>query len=227
MSRWATDRFRNLPDEKRGRILLAAVREFATHGYTAANTNRIAQDCGISVGALFKYFATKQDLFRHVIAAGADLIEERVGSLLSAPGDTMTKIERLVRLTVSSSREQREFIRLYHEITGTGTQELVHDTARALETWTSRAYVSLLREGQSRGEIRSDIDAETLAFCVDNLLMVLQFSYACDYFTDRAGLYLGPDFTERDDDVVEQVLAFVHSAVRATPSLTTPPLNLA
>ncbi len=218
MSELASDRFRNLPDEKRARVLLAAVREFAAHGYEGANTNRIALDAGISVGALFKYFATKQDLFRYVIAAGAALIEDRVSSLLAAPGDTFAKLEQLVRLAVESSREQREFVRLYHEITGTGTQDLVQDTARALETWTSRAYVSLLREGQARGEIRSDIDPEVLAFCVDNLLMVLQFSYSCDYFTARAGLYLGPDFSDRDDALVEQVLAFVHSAVRA-PSL--------
>lgn len=217
MDQLATDRFLNLADEKRERVLLAAVREFASRGYDAANTNRIALDAGISVGALFKYFATKQDLFGYVIAAGAALIEERVSTLLAGPGDTFAKLEQLVRLSVASSREQREFVRLYHEITGTGTQDLVHDTARALETWTSRAYVSLLREGQVCGEIRSDIDPEVLAFCVDNLLMVLQFSYACDYFTARAGLYLGADFTERDDALVEQVLAFVHSAVRSTP----------
>lgn len=46
-----TSRFCNLPEDKRDRITAPATTEFAVHGYEQANTNRIAKDAGISVGA--------------------------------------------------------------------------------------------------------------------------------------------------------------------------------
>ena len=46
-----TSRFFNLPEDKRDHITAPATTEFAVHGYEQANTNRIAKDAGISVGA--------------------------------------------------------------------------------------------------------------------------------------------------------------------------------
>ena len=51
--------------EKRERIISAAVNEFAERGYELANTNHIAEQAKISVGSLFHYFDTKENLFSH------------------------------------------------------------------------------------------------------------------------------------------------------------------
>lgn len=56
-------RFARLSDQKRERILEAAAKEFAAHGYAGASMNKILDDAGISKGAAYYYFDDKADLF--------------------------------------------------------------------------------------------------------------------------------------------------------------------
>lgn len=210
MTGHATQRFLNLPAEKSTRVLAAAIKEFADHGYQYANTNRIAQNAGVSVGALFKYFATKEDLFRHVVAEGAKVIEASVANLLASPAPVLDKIRRLLEIASATAVTQREYVRLYHEITATGNQPLVHELAMQLESYTAGAYTQLFEAAQRSGEVRSDIDPAVLAFCLDNLLMGMQLSAACDYYIDRARIYV-PGIDQ--DELVNQTMRFVESAV--------------
>jgi len=60
--------------ETRQRILDAAARIFAEHGYSAGTTNRIAAAAGMSIGSLYQYFPNKDaiivELTRAHIADG-------------------------------------------------------------------------------------------------------------------------------------------------------------
>jgi AcrR family transcriptional regulator len=49
--------------ERRAEIITAASRHFARFGYSAASTEAIARDSGISQPYLFRLFGTKKDLF--------------------------------------------------------------------------------------------------------------------------------------------------------------------
>lgn len=55
--------YRQLPAEKRRRILDAALEEFAKKDYKSASTDDIAARAGISQGLLFYYFKNKQSLY--------------------------------------------------------------------------------------------------------------------------------------------------------------------
>ncbi len=55
--------FDRIKPKKREKIIKAAVDEFADTGYEMASTNRIAKKAGVSKGAIFKYFGTKEKLF--------------------------------------------------------------------------------------------------------------------------------------------------------------------
>jgi TetR/AcrR family transcriptional regulator len=59
-------KFESLPEEKRQRILNAAIREFAQSGYDDASTNQIVEDANIAKGALFHYFRNKKQMFLYL-----------------------------------------------------------------------------------------------------------------------------------------------------------------
>jgi AcrR family transcriptional regulator len=59
--------FHNLPEEKRGKIINAAIEEFAEYGLENASTNRIVANSGIAKGSFYQYFEDKQDVFRHLL----------------------------------------------------------------------------------------------------------------------------------------------------------------
>lgn len=56
-----------LKEEIRNRIIATALKEFKEKGYNAASIRNIAKNSGTSVGNLYKYFLSKDDLYEHAI----------------------------------------------------------------------------------------------------------------------------------------------------------------
>lgn len=70
--------YRQLPAEKRRRILDAALEEFAKKDYKSASTDDIAARAGISKGLLFYYFKNKQSLYLALAEETKERIENHL-----------------------------------------------------------------------------------------------------------------------------------------------------
>jgi AcrR family transcriptional regulator len=70
--------FSNLPPEKQEKIVAAAVREFARHGYKKASINTIVRDAGIAKGSLYQYFHNKEVLFVFIFERFTLLVKKAV-----------------------------------------------------------------------------------------------------------------------------------------------------
>lgn len=210
----ATQRFLNLSDEKRERIERAATAEFASKGYENANTNDIAAAAGISVGALFAYFETKQDLFLHITGRGSALIEQMVSEVLASDAPVLEIIHSILELIVQSSRAERESVQFYQLMTGPGDREESAKVAFKLEQFTSGAYVELMKRGQKEGDLRTDIPAEMLAFHLDNIFIMLQYSFASDYFEQRRSMYF-EGIEDSDEALLDRSMQLITSALQA------------
>lgn len=55
-----------MDQEKRKHIICAAMEQFNTYGFHAMPTSKIAKAAGVSVGTLFNYFETKEDLIQAI-----------------------------------------------------------------------------------------------------------------------------------------------------------------
>lgn len=206
--------FDNIPDEKRIRILEAATNEFAERGYYEASVSEIAKKSDISVGAVYKYFDSKQDLFLTIADYSIVRMENLLLGLAKADEDVLIKVEKILREIISASREQSLLIKLYNSMTAINDKALAERFATEMESMTSRIYIEAIKEGQKNGEIRADIDPAVAAFLVDNLFMTLQFSYAGDYYEERFKIFCGEDVHQRDEFIIEQILKFIKSALK-------------
>ncbi|MCC6212114.1 MAG: helix-turn-helix transcriptional regulator, partial [Burkholderiales bacterium] len=79
------------PDRNRGRILAAALAEFARHGLGGARVDRIARRAGANKRMLYYYFGNKEDLFLAVLESRYAHIRRaeqglRLGALAPAEG---------------------------------------------------------------------------------------------------------------------------------------------
>ncbi|ANY66119.1 hypothetical protein BBD42_06345 [Paenibacillus sp. BIHB 4019] len=70
----------------RDRIIESAVRHFSEKGYVATSIQDISDDCGIAKGSLYKFFPSKEELFKEVQLSQQDKFNEQLESIRLQPG---------------------------------------------------------------------------------------------------------------------------------------------
>lgn len=205
--------FERASDERKEKILEVGINEFASKGYENANINIIAKNAGISIGLMYKYFSTKEDLFITCIQRGMSILDDAVDEILKSDDKLLTKAEKLIRTTCQLSQKDANYVKLYNEITSERNSEKAMEFAKAIEGETSKKYVKCITDALANGDVRQDMDPRLFAFFLDNLLTSLQFSFTCDYYRNRLEIYTGVNVAElSEDQIVKQLLKFIESA---------------
>lgn len=206
---------KKLTDEKKNEIMETGIRVFAEYGFERANTNVIAREAGISVGVLFKYYKDKEGFFAACLTRSIDMLKSVLQSVLQTEGSSFDKAECLFRAVIDFSRSHGDYIRMYHQISLGGNKALTERLAEEIESVSSEVYSAYIAEAQKKGELRADISPSLAAFFFDNLLMMLQFSYSCDYYRQRLRQYTGleSDDESADEKMISELLRFVEGAL--------------
>jgi TetR/AcrR family transcriptional regulator len=204
--------YQKLSAEKMDEILETGIAEFARCGRNRANINEIARKSGISVGALYKYYGSKDDFFLACLRHSLDVLRDALTGAMTGKKKILDRAESLIRAAQKSAREHATYNVLYNEITAEKDPEFARVLAGEIEGLTAGLYTDFIAGAQADGDIRGDVDPKLFAFFFDNLLMMMQFSYSCDYYRERFKLYCGGDILQQDDRVAEELLKFFESA---------------
>ena len=207
---------KKLSPEKLDEILETGIEVFAEKGLHAAPMASIARQAGVSVGVLYKYYANKEDFFRACLRHSLDSLEALLREVTSREDKLLNYSRQLIRALQAFSALHPSHIRLYHQITSS-SGDAARLLAAEIEGLSSRLYTRLISQGRESGALRGDMDPGLFAFFFDNLLMMLQFSYCCDYYKARMELYCGG--MPEDSAVEEQLLRFLESAFTFERSL--------
>jgi AcrR family transcriptional regulator len=148
----------------REHILDAAERVFSRQGFHEATLREIAQRAEFSVGALYSFFAGKDDLFARVMERRGEAIVTVIEQAVHGRGTATEKLHAMVDGQVAYFRAHADFYLLFQRTLGaswwnlkTGLDEASYEryrTAIGLEA-------ALFAEGVASGEFRA-ADPETL-----------------------------------------------------------------
>lgn len=207
------DTFEKISPEKRERIIKIATQEFAKNGFKGANINVIAKKAGISIGSMYNYFESKEDLLLTVVNEAYKLLEKVLGSVSLENKNFYEKIEELVIAAQKFAREYPEIHQVYLDITSEGLSHLTPRLSRTIEYITIEFYRHELEEAKMQGLVRQDIDINVASLCIDNILVLTQFSYTSEYFKERLKLFIGQDALTSDERIVKGVMDFIKNAL--------------
>ncbi len=149
----------------RRRILEAARGVFARRGYTGASLDEIGRECGLTKGAIYVYFDSKEELF----LALEDLVHQpTTGDFLAPVLAARTARERLTRagklVFDNQAHLDRDTLRVMYEFwTQAPRLKAIERVYRSRYNGTQRFLAALLREGVTQGEFREDVDPDVLA----------------------------------------------------------------
>lgn len=139
-------------ERRREEILAGARRAFARYGFEGATVTRLEEEIGVSRGAIFHYFASKEDLF----IALAELESVRAARLLEEKG--------LAGVVRAIAGEEREWLGTYLEV-----MRLTRIDPAFRARWEQRrneldeALTRDTRRAWRAGELRTDVPASALA----------------------------------------------------------------
>lgn len=206
--------FERADPERKNLILEIGIEEFSSKGYENANINIIAKKVGISIGLIYKYFATKEDLFITCLKYGMDILEKALYDIMVSDDKLLIKAEKLVRTICMHSKKHSNYIKMYNEICSEkGSLERMRSIAEEIESRRSSIYITSITSALKSGDVRSDLDPKLFALFLDNLLTSLQFAYTCDYYREKFRIYTNIDINKSDDEqVISQLLKFIESA---------------
>lgn len=204
--------FNRISEEKRNRIFNAAINEFAEHGFESTNINNIAQNAGVSIGSMYKYFKNKEELYLAIIHFGVESLKGILEETISGEEDLLGKIEKIIKAIQSYSRSNINLTKVYNQMTNESHSGLVWEIVSDMEGVTAQLYSSLIEEAKAAGTVRNDADSKLFAYFLDNLFILLQFSYSCEYYKERLKMFVGEDVFDNDDLVSEQLMKFIKGA---------------
>jgi AcrR family transcriptional regulator len=203
------DTFTKISEEKKDIVFTVAIAEFAAMGYNATNINTIAQKAKISIGSLYSYFESKEDLFLAMAEKGYELLNRALEELHPEEGTVFEVIERLLNIAFDYAEKHTDFCRIYLDLSTEGLSHLSERLTENVETSYVHVYKKLLASAKAKGEVRADLDVPMAAFFLDNIVVMLQFSLASSYYRSRIKLYLGEDYAQDRKRIIAGLMRIV------------------
>jgi AcrR family transcriptional regulator len=169
-------KFRRRKADRPAEIVAAAMAVFAEKGFAAARLDEIAARAGVSKGALYLYFETKEDLFRAVVELAIAPNARQVRQMIAAHPGPISQLlqvipERMaalieafpvggvIKMVIGESRNFPEMARVWHD-------ELASQMLGAL--------CDAIAAAQKRGEVRpGDPRTFALQFVAPMLVSVI------------------------------------------------------
>lgn len=205
--------YKKLDEDTINSILETGIDEFAHSGLDRANINVIAKKSGVSVGVIYKYYKDKDNFFLACVRHSLKLLEQVLRDSFTDETDVMTCIRKVVYALLEHSKKHNNYNVMYNEITSGSCKRHAAVLAKEIETCTALVYEQLMERAKRSNEGAANIDPHMLAFFFDNLLMMLQFSYSCDYYKERMKIFCGEDILDRDEKVAEEFIKFIGAAL--------------
>jgi AcrR family transcriptional regulator len=146
--------------QRRREILQAAARCFERSGFRGASIADICAEAGISPGHLYHYFKNKEAI---VFAMADGRLEEMAGRFDRAfGGDESVTAALLADIDFTKPRGTKLAV-LFEILAEAARNPVFAEMARLHNQVMRKLLADVLRRGQSRGEIKKDLDTETAA----------------------------------------------------------------
>ena len=154
----------SMSTETRERIIDAGRQLFATHGYDKTTNKEIAEAAGLTTGALYHYFDSKQALFASVLVAQQERVLDQIRGAANDVHGAIAKLRAVLAQTVQLNSDDPELARFVaiapieidrHE----EFQTALTDAAGLTRTGGLNQFLlEIVADGQAAGELDSGVD---------------------------------------------------------------------
>ncbi|WP_031511169.1 TetR/AcrR family transcriptional regulator [Streptomyces megasporus] len=141
------------------RLLAAATRLFADRGYDRTSVQEIVEAAGVTKGALYHYFGSKDDLLHEIYGRVLRLQQERLDAFAEADAPVERRLRDaaadVVVTTIENLDDASIFFRSMHQLSEEKQKQVRAERRRYHER-----FRALIEEGQQAGVFTSSTPAD-------------------------------------------------------------------
>lgn len=139
--------------DKKNKIILAAISEFAKNGFEKASMDAVAVKARVAKGTIFYHFRSKDILFSKIVEGGREKLEKKIISRTKDLKSNLDKIGKIVEIEV-------DFIRKYHDLF------LVYLGDVVKKSVSLEVVRNILTDGMTKGEFRKDLNIDMASLSI-------------------------------------------------------------
>jgi len=207
------DTFDKTTEDRRQKVLEVAIAEFASKGYSATSINVIARKAEISIGAMYSYFASKEDLFLTIVNNAYLLMEKILKDVVTNSSDVYDCIETMLATARTFAIEYPQLNQIYLDITTQALSGMALRLSNKLEIITPQVLSNVIKQAKIDGAVSEDIDERVVSYCIDNIFMMYQFSFSSDYYKERLKIFVGEERLNDIKNVEKSIMKFIRTAI--------------
>lgn len=103
----------DLEPRRKAEILAVAARVFAAHGFAGTQVQTIADQLGVGNGTVYRYFATKEELFLAAVERGLAELTEVIEPLMTAELEPLETLRQVVTAYLRFFHRRPEMAELF------------------------------------------------------------------------------------------------------------------
>lgn len=173
--------------ESINKIIEKSTRLFAEKGFFKCKMTEIAGAAGMSVGNLYWYYKSKEEVLKAVLQAGFKQQEALLSEVIALDATADEKIDHLLDSYLVMCREQHDFFSIFINILGNGGLSYIYELGFDT-TYIGQGYHLLLTELLAESPNRySDEELAVLPVFFFSLFCGLMLVYGTDWHNIHSG----------------------------------------
>ncbi len=161
---------RNEKAPKREGIISEGIKLFLRKGFNATTISDITDAVGVSKGAFYWHFASKDELLETIVERYELLfVDQHMESVLRAKGGFLSKIKYSHKYATEFALNNKDlcvgFTTIAAEMVGSGTK--IEEKIRAIKEKHRAFYRRLLELGRKEDVVKDDIDIDLAAHAIN------------------------------------------------------------
>ena len=157
-------------EKTRAAIMAASAALFSQAGYEAASVAQICEQAGVSKGAFYHHFPSKQDLFLAILEDWLAGLDSRLENARAGDESVPQSLLRMAGTIGEVFRVASGQLPMFMEfMVRASRDQAVWNAAIAPYRRYQRRFASLISAGQREGSIRADVDPQAAAWALISL----------------------------------------------------------
>lgn len=178
----------------RQRIMEAAEEVFGTRGFHESSITDITQRAGVAQGTFYLYFESKLELFRELVREISKQLRRATTAAIEGITDRREAEREGLKAFFAFLKSHRRIYKVVRE-----AEFVDEDLFRWYYQRMAEGYTRRLQAAQSHGQIRDELEAESLAWSIMGIAHMLGIRYV-----------LWEEDADKIDAVLDDVMRFMN-----------------